>query len=859
MSQNENTLPDAGNRHQGSNQIVDDAIRQCAEDISHLEMKEAIKILFMRHMTRSLAKLPEKSSPLDRYTALALSIRDIMVERWIATQDAYEKLKPKSIYYISLEYLMGRFMGNAMVNLGVMKAAEDAMSELGYNVEILREEEVDAGLGNGGLGRLAACFLDSMATLDLPALGYGIRYDYGIFKQNIENGYQVEEPDNWLLRGNPWEIRRPERARVVRFYGRTESRRSDPRHQAKDWIDTEDVLAMPYDTPTPGYETNVVNTLRLWSARSIGGFNLNRFNTGDYLNANLDQLLTENITKVLYPNDNNYQGKELRLKQQYFMVSATLQDIVGRYKSRSNDITKIHEKTAIQLNDTHPALAIPEFMRILVDEENVDWDTAWNITCKVFSYTNHTLMSEALEKWSVELLGKLLPRHLEIIYEINSHFLRFVANAYPGNNAKLARMSLVEEGPEKQIRMAYLSIVGSHKVNGVAALHTELLIKGLFRDFSTLFPDRFINITNGITPRRWLKKANPSLSKVITNVIGSDWVKHLDLLKNLEPYAEDASVRDEVMKSKFENKVLMSNYIRETMGIMVDPTAMFDYQVKRLHEYKRQFMNALHAITLYLEIKDNPNKPVVPRVIMFAAKAAPGYFIAKLIIKFINAVADVINNDPMVGDKLKLIFLPNYRVSLAEKIMPSADLSEQISLAGTEASGTGNMKFALNGALTIGTMDGANVEIHNCVGAKNIFIFGMTVQEVEALRARGYHPGDYIVRNPMLLRIVELIRSGFFAHEEPGIFNPLLDNLATDFYMTCADYQPFVDAQKKVSELYTKPHEWTKKAMINIANMGMFSSDRTIQEYATHIWDIKPFEVNIKNVDIFGANYFEKD
>ncbi len=827
-------------------------------DASNLSRKDQIKLLFMRHLTRSLAKRPDTASKNDLYTALALSIRDIMVERWIATQATYDKDAPRGINYISLEFLIGRTMGNAMVNLGVFHAAQEAMAELGYEIEELRETEVDAGLGNGGLGRLAACFLDSMATLDLPALGYGIRYDFGIFKQNIENGYQIEEPDNWLRNGNPWEICRPERARVVRFYGRTESRRSDPRHQAKDWIDTEDVLAMPYDTPIPGYETNVVNTLRLWSAKSLGGFNLNRFNTGDYLNANLDQLLTENITKVLYPNDNNYEGKELRLKQQYFMVSATVQDIIERYKRRGGQILDIAEKVSIQLNDTHPSLAIPEFMRILIDEENVCWDDAWGITQKVFSYTNHTLMQEALERWSVGLLGHLLPRHLEIIYEINSHFLRTVANLYPGDNSRIERMSLIEEGPEKKVRMAYLSIVASHKVNGVAALHTELLVNGLFRDFSEMYPDRFINVTNGITPRRWLKKANPSLSNIITDNIGPEWVKHLDRLKDFEKFATDTNVQDAVMKSKKLNKIAMAKYVKDTMGITLNTDAIFDFQVKRLHEYKRQLLNALHAVALYLDIKENPNKEFVPRVIMFGAKAAPGYYIAKMIIKFINSIAEVINNDPQVGDKLKVVFLPNYRVSLAEKIMPASDLSEQISLAGTEASGTGNMKFALNGALTIGTMDGANVEIHDCVGADNIFIFGMLVNEVEALRARGYNSYDYIEKSHHLRRIMDLLRGGFFAHDDAGLFNPIIDNLGVDHYMCCADFQSFYDKQQEVSSLYTRQNEWTQKAIINIANMGMFSSDRTINEYATKIWNVKPIRVEMDHDDPIGASYFEK-
>lgn len=825
--------------------------------VFNTKMKDLLKILFMRHLTRSLAKSVEKASPYDRYMAMALSIRDLMVARWISTQDAYDEQKPKSIYYISLEYLMGRSMGNAMINLGVYDESKVALQELGYEIDDIRDEEVDAGLGNGGLGRLAACFLDSMATMDLPALGYGIRYDYGIFKQNIENGFQVEEPDNWLRRGCPWEIARPERSRIIRFYGRTEVARNDPNHRAKEWLDTEDVLAMPYDTPIPGYDTNVVNTLRLWSAKSLGGFNLYRFNSGDYLNANLDQLMSENITKVLYPNDNNYQGKELRLKQQYFLVSATIQDIIERYKKRGEDIRNLANKTVVQLNDTHPALAIPELMRILVDEERIQWDEAWQICIKVFGYTNHTLMSEALEKWPVSLMEKLLPRHLEIIYEINSHFLRMVANAYPGDVARIERMSLIEEGPEKKVRMAYLSLIGSHNVNGVAALHTELLKNGLFNDFYQLWPERFINVTNGITPRRWLLKANPSLSKIITDHIGDQWPKHLDLLKNFEPFAKDAKVRAEVMESKRANKVDFAKYVKESMGITINPDSIFDFQVKRLHEYKRQFLNALHAIALYLDIKENPNKPFVPRTIMFAAKAAPGYYIAKMIIKFINSVADVINNDPAVGDKLKVVFLPNYRVSLAEKLIPAADLSEQISLAGTEASGTGNMKFSLNGALTIGTMDGANVEICQCVGKENIFIFGMDVKQVETLRAKGYNPYDFISKNHHLSRIIDLLKSGFFCQDDPRLFDCLLNNMCNDFYMCAADFQSYYDAQQEVSKLYANQELWAEKAIINIANMGMFSSDRTIHTYATKIWNIKPIKVSLKDTDPIGLGVLE--
>ena len=817
-------------------------------------MKEIIKDSFKRHLTRSLAKRPEKASDLDRYQALALSIRDLMVEKWLATKDVYEKEKSKTVCYISLEFLIGRTIGNAMINLGIYDAAKEAMAELGFEVEELREQEVDAGLGNGGLGRLAACFLDSMATLELPSYGYGIRYDFGIFKQLIVDDCQVEEPDNWLSHGNPWEIRRPELARIVRFGGHVEAFQDAGANKLRRrWINSHQVLAMPYDTPIPGYENNTVNTLRLWASEAVSGFDLSKFNQGDYINANLEAALSANISKVLYPNDNNYEGKELRLKQQYFLVSATLQDIIGRIKMMNGDLRDFPNYAVVQLNDTHPALAIPELMRILVDEENFLWEDAWDICTRTFNYTNHTLMSEALEKWPTDLLGKLLPRHLEIIYEINFRFLREVSTRYIGDNDRLSRMSIIEEHPVKMARMAYMCVVASHKVNGVAALHTELLKNGLFRDFSEFYPDKFVNVTNGITPRRWLRKANPDLSAIITDRIGGNWCRNLDELKNFEKFADDPATLKAVMAAKRANKVRLAEHIQEICGVTVNPDSIFDVQVKRLHEYKRQYLNILHAITLYLQLKDNPDMDFVPRTIMFGAKAAPGYYIAKLIIRLINAVGNVINSDPAIGDKLKVVFLPNYRVSLAEKIIPAADISEQISLAGTEASGTSNMKFALNGALTIGTMDGANVEIYEQVGAENIFIFGMNVEEVNSLRAKGYNPRTAIDANPYLKRALELIRNDFFSPSCRGVFQPLVDTMNYDYYMVAADFASYAETQAAMARLYKDQTEWTRRCIHNIANMGTFSSDRSIRDYAEKIWELSPVPVTLPDSDDFPA------
>ncbi|MBO4303509.1 MAG: glycogen/starch/alpha-glucan phosphorylase [Lentisphaeria bacterium] len=811
-------------------------------------LKEKIRESFLNHLTKTLAKRPRKASTLDRYQALAMSIRDLMVDRWLATRDQYDETNPRTINYISLEYLMGRTLGNAMINLEVFQPAKEAMAELGFDIQQLRDTEVDAGLGNGGLGRLAACFLDSMATMELPSYGYGIRYDFGIFRQVIQNGFQSEEPDYWLSLGNIWEIRRPELARSVYFGGRVEPSGGSSSGR-KRWVDTQEVTAMPYDTPIPGYGVNTVNTLRLWSAESPHGFDLMKFNQGDYINANLDMAMSGNITRILYPNDNNFEGKELRLKQQYFLVSATLQDIAGRVRLHNGDLEDFAQKAVIQLNDTHPALAIPELMRLLVDLEGFSWEKAWRICTKSFNYTNHTLMNEALEKWSVELLGKLLPRHLEIIYEINFRFLREVSTRYIGDMERIRRMSLIQEQPQKMVRMAYMCVAASGKVNGVAALHTELLKNGLFKDFNDFFPDKFVNVTNGITPRRWLKKANPALSDLITEKIGDGWVRDLSQLSGLEKSVSDPEFLRKLGEVKHSNKELLADLLERECGFVIDPDSMFDVQVKRLHEYKRQLLNALHVIECYLELKDDPDRDFVPRTVMFGAKAAPGYYMAKLIIKFINNVSAVINADPQTNSKLKMYFIPNYRVSLAEKIIPAADLSEQISLAGTEASGTSNMKFALNGALTIGSMDGANVEIHDAVGEENIFIFGMKVDEVRSLREKGYDARSFIEKDPRLQRIIKLISDDFFSSGEQKIFRPLVESLYSDNYMTCADFASYAETQKKVSEEYRNSALWNGKCAMNIARMGCFSSDRSIQDYAEKIWKITPLHVKMRKVE----------
>ena len=799
------------------------------------------KEAFLKRVKLTVAKNLEDCSKYDLYLALAYAVRDVQVDNWIKTQEKQKKSKAKKVYYLSLEFLMGRTLGNSLINSGLHDKAAAALKELGIEISDLLEEEHDAGLGNGGLGRLAACFLDSMATLDLPAYGSGIRYDYGIFKQSIRNGYQIEEPDNWLRHGNPWEVCRTERKKVIKFRSKSVTYRDNAGKLWHSWTDTEDVLAMPYDTPIPGYDTETVNSLRLWSAKSQFGFNLEEFNKGDYISANLSLSLNENISKVLYPNDNNHSGKELRLKQQYFLASASIQDIISDLKDQKIKLSEMEKYIAVQLNDTHPAIAIPELMRILMDEEGITWEKAWKTTSKVFAYTNHTLLSEALEKWPVSLIEELLPRHMEIIYEINYHFLRNVANMYPGNNEKMSALSIIEEGGEKMVRMAYLAIVGSHSVNGVAALHTELLKHGLVKDFYEFSPEKFNNKTNGITPRRWLKMCNPELSEHISAKIGDKWVKDLDEIKKIEKFSTNAAFCKKWREIKHAKKEQLIQYINKQFDVKIDPNSIFDIQIKRLHEYKRQFMNILHCISLYNDLKENPNLDISPRTVIFAGKAAPGYYIAKQIIKLINSVSTVVNNDEEIGGKLKVIFMPNYSVSMAEVLIPAADLSEQISTAGKEASGTGNMKFSLNGALTVGTLDGANVEIKDCVGDENIYIFGKTVEEVEELKANGYNPHMYMPQGSRLRKVIDLIDSGFFCPEDHHLFRPLTDLITCygDQYMIAADFDSYCDIQEQISHDYKDQKTWTRKSVINVANMGMFSSDRTIKQYADEIWGIK--------------------
>ncbi len=810
--------------------------------------KRSIQESFVNHMEFSLAKDEHSATLRDCFVCLALLLRDRMFERWIETQQTYYEQDIKRVYYLSLEFLLGRSVGNGLINFGLYETVREALNELGYDLEELAEAEFDAGLGNGGLGRLAACFLDSMATLELPGGGYGLRYEYGIFKQHIQNGCQLETPDNWLRYGNPWEIERPEYLYPVRFYGRVESIVDEQGRRQFRWVDTKDVMAMAYDTPVSGYRNNTVNTLRLWSAKSTREFDFELFNDGDYEKAVEDKSLSETITRVLYPNDSVFVGRELRLKQQYFFVSASLKDIIRRYRKKHATFDAFASKQAIQLNDTHPALAIPELMRLLIDKEGLGWDEAWKITVDTFAYTNHTVLPEALEKWRVGLMDYVLPRHMQIIFEINHRFLNFVRERFPNDGDRVRRMSIIEEGEEKRVRMAHLAIVGSHAVNGVAALHTRILQKEVFKDFYELWPERFSNKTNGITPRRWLKQCNPGLSGLITSEIGDGWVTDLRQLERLVPLADDARFREKWQRCKQEIKERLSRYIDKTTGIRVSLESMFDCQVKRIHEYKRQLLNALHIVTLYNRIKDHPLGDFVPRTVIFGGKAAPGYRQAKTIIELINAVAEVVNNDREIGDRLKVVFIANYGVSLAEKIIPAADLSEQISTAGMEASGTGNMKFALNGALTIGTLDGANIEIKQEVGEDNIFIFGLDADQVTTLRSEDYNPWDCYRDNPELRLAIDMIRSGFFSPNKPDAFRPMVDLLLNhgDHFMVLADYAAYVACQDRVSASFLDHDKWTRASILNCAHMGMFSSDRTIQAYAQDIWNIQPVTVHLK-------------
>jgi starch phosphorylase len=795
---------------------------------------------YAHHLRYTLAKYELTATPRDRYLAFAYAIRDRITERWMETQAEYHKQNTKYVYYLSLEFLIGRLLGNNVINLKADQLCCDALRAYGIDWNSLRDFETDAGLGNGGLGRLAACYLDSMSTLDLAAMGYGIRYDYGIFRQKIADGQQVEEPDHWLKDGYPWEIERPEYAQTVAFGGHVECVRDVGGELKWTWKPDRTVQGVPYDLPVVGYG-RAVNTLRLWSARALDEFDLSDFNQGSYVEAVENKVLAENLTKVLYPNDNTMAGKELRLKQQYFFVTCSLRDILRRFREQNSDWDMLPKKAFIHLNETHPALVIPELMRILVDEENLEWDRAWEITRNSTGYTNHTILPEALEKWPVPMMERLLPRHLQIIYEINGRFLKELSVKMPADQGRIARMSLIDESGERYVRMANMCIIGSTSTNGVAKLHSQILKDSLFKDFYDLYPHKFTNVTNGITPRRWLLKANPQLSQLITETIGPEWVSHLDELKTLEKHAGDEGFLDALAKIKRSNKGMLGRYIEETLGEKIDPDSIFDVQVKRLHEYKRQLMLALYIIMLYNRILGDLSFDPVPRTFVFAAKAAPGYWMAKLIIRFIHDIAKVVNSDPRTRGKIKVVFLPDYRVSLAEKIIPAAELSEQISLAGMEASGTGNMKFMMNGALTIGTFDGANVEINEQVGDDNMFLFGMRTPDVAKLRTT-YNSREFASADPEIAAALQMIKSGVFSPGEPLRYEPILRSLLdyNDYYMLIADLRSYADTQARVDSVYREPAKWNRMSLVNIARSGLFSSDRAVAEYARNIWNVAP-------------------
>ncbi len=801
-----------------------------------------LKQQIYHHLLIFQGRDPELVGERDVYKALAYTLRDILIENWIKTQRSYYEEKKKRVYYLSLEFLIGRTLGNTLINLGLYDVVAEALKSLGYDLEVIREMEEDAALGNGGLGRLAACFMDSMATLGIPAYGYGIRYEFGIFYQKLLGGYQVESPDDWLRYGTPWEFQRPHHMFPVHFYGQVRHYEDEKGNERAEWIDTDVVMAMACDYLVPGYRNNHVNNMRLWTAKASRELDLSFFNKGDYIGAVQSKVKSETLSKVLYPSDDIREGQELRLRQQYFFVAATLQDIIRRFKKKNKSFDNFSQKIAIQLNDTHPAIAIPELMRLLLDGEGLKWEDAWQTCVETFGFTNHTLMPEALETWPVDILGRVLPRHLEIIYDINFRFLKGVAKRFPDNMAMQNKLSLIEEGPVKKVRMAPLAIIGSHSVNGVAELHSNLLRTRIFREYYEIFPDRFNNKTNGITQRRWLLKSNPDLATLISDTIGDGWITDLNHLRKLEPYADDPDFQDKWSQAKKNRKIKLSQFISRECFIKVDPDTMFDVQVKRLHEYKRQFLNILHVICFYNRLVKEPHQEVVPRTVIFGGKAASSYLKAKLIIKLITSVADVVNNDRRIKGKLKVVFVPNYGVSVAERIIPAADLSEQISTAGTEASGTGNMKFALNGALTIGTLDGANIEIREEVGAENIFIFGMTTEEVEKEKKHPRRsPKTIYESNDEVRRTIDSISSGLFSKGDRGLFRILVDSLMDphDPYMLIKDFEDYLRCQEEVSRAFSDKKNWWRRSILNVARIGKFSTDRTIRQYAGEIWGIK--------------------
>jgi starch phosphorylase len=820
--------------------------------------KEALKRAFLDNLFYVQGKYPALASRTDWYLALAHVVRDRLLQRWISTAAAYTEQGARTVAYLSAEFLMGPHLGNNLINLGILGEARQAVTELGLDFDALLAEEEEPGLGNGGLGRLAACFLDSMATLGIPALGYGIRYEFGILHQQIEDGWQVEKTDRWLRHGNPWELVRPEWTVHVGFGGHTQRYLDDQGRERVRWVPGHVVNGVPYDTPILGYRCNTANTLRLFRAEAQEAFDLDAFNRGDYHGAVNQKNVAENLTKILYPNDDSLQGKQLRLSQQFFFVSCALQDMLRVLRRQRLPLARFHEKFAIQLNDTHPAIAVAELMRLLVDEQRMEWDEAWEITRRSLGYTNHTLLPEALERWPLGLFGSVLPRHLEIIYDINDEFLAEVRARFPGDDALVSRLSLIDEHGERYVRMAHLACVGSHAINGVAQLHTGLLAQDVLRDFHRLWPDKLSNKTNGVTPRRFVALSNPRLSALITESIGDGWLRDLEQLRRLEPLVEDAAFRSRWREVKLENKRVLAALLRRRIGVAVDPRSLFEVQVKRIHEYKRQHLCVLHIVDLYRRIVGDPSLDVAPRTFVFGGKAAPGYRMAKLIIKLINSVANVVNCDPAVRGLIRVAFLPNFNVSSGHSVYPAADVSEQISTAGKEASGTGNMKFTMNGALTVGTLDGANVEIREAVGAANFFLFGMDVRQVEALRASGYRPQSLYEGNERLRAALDMIGSGHFSAGDRALFRPLLDDLIHhDPYLLLADFDAYLECQQRVDDAFRDTERWTRMSILNAARSGAFSSDRTIREYAADIWRVEPVPVRLLSREDVRSGYLQ--
>jgi starch phosphorylase len=800
---------------------------------------DEIKQAFLDNLHCGMGRLEGVATKHDLYFALALTIRDRVFQRTVESIEAYGGADARRVAYLSAEYLPGPHLANNLLNLGITDATREALQSLGYDLDEILAQEEEPGLGNGGLGRLASCYMDSLASVEVPAIGYGIRYEFGIFDQIIRDGWQCEITDKWLRNGNPWEIARPETTYQVKFGGRTEGLTDEQGRFRIRWIPETEVKGVAYDTPIPGYRVGTCNILRLWKAEAIESFDFAAFNHGDYYRAVQDKMVSENITKVLYPNDEVAAGRELRLKQQFFFVSCSLQDMLRIHALLGGTPATLHKKWVAQLNDTHPAIAVAELMRLLVDEHDLGWEEAWKVTRATFAYTNHTLLPEALEKWSVDLFGKLLPRHLEIIYEINRRFLEEVRAKFPGDEARFARLSLIDESQPRSVRMAHLATVGGHAVNGVAQLHSELLKETVLRDFAELWPERFCNVTNGVTPRRFMALSNPRLTQLITSRIGDGWLKDLDQLRQLERFVDNTEFHQQWRDVKLANKHRLAALIKNRTGLTVSPDSLFDVQVKRIHEYKRQHLAALHILTLYLRVRRNPSTDVPARTFIFGGKAAPGYFMAKRIIKLINAIGETVNNDPAVRDRLKVVYFPDFNVTNAQFIYPAADLSEQISTAGKEASGTGNMKFALNGALTIGTLDGANVEIREEVGAENFFLFGLTAKQVTELKVRGYRPGDYYAQNATLREVIDFMASGALGRGDAELFRPIVDNLLNnDPFVLLADYQAYIDAQERVSALWRDPSAWTRKSILNTARMGKFSSDRSIRDCCERVWKI---------------------